>query len=66
MIICVLFLPFWRVIGLYVGHICLPACLPVMSYGKRLWSPEGPHMAWQPLPMGRLGFRLFSIKEKQG
>lgn len=63
MVICALFLSCLPAIGLYVGHICLP----VMGYGKLLWFPEGPHMAWQTLPVGGLGFRLFfSIKEKQG
>ena len=62
MVICALFLSCLAAIGLYVGHICLP----VMGYGKLLWFPEGPHMAWQTLPVEGLGFRLFSIKEKQG
>lgn len=63
MVICALFLSCLAAIGLYVGHICLP----VTGYGKLLWFPEGPHMAWQTLPVGGLGFRLFfPIKEKQG
>ena len=63
MVICALFLSCLAAIGLYVGHICLP----VTGYGKLLWFPEGPHMAWQTLPVVGLGFRLFfSIKKSRG
>lgn len=33
--------------------------VPIMRYDKPLRSPEGPHMAWQPLPVRGLVLAIF-------